>query len=622
MQTPSTSAGDIGLAGPAGRPTSVVVRFENTVALLAMAGIIILPLAEIVLRKWFSTGIPGAAPFAQHLTMWVGMLGAAIAARDGKLLSLATGEFLAHSRTADVAKFASAIVGAAVATVFAVGGVNLVNLDRVDGTEIAAGIPVWVADLVLPIAFGLIAARLMWRASENWLWRAVALVGPVFGFWLATHPEMLDGAAVWPWLAALVLAALIGAPIFVLLGGAAAILFMAQGSKPTVLLITAYQELTGSAGLATIPLFTLAGYLLAEGKSSERLLRLFRGLFGWLPGGIAVATVALCAFFTLLTGGSGVTILALGGLLLPALLKEGYRERFSIGLLTSGGSLGLLFPMSLPLILYAIIANQSMEDLFIGGMLPGILMLVMLSAYGVREAIRSGAARSPFVGREAVAALWNAKWEIGLPVVVMTVLLGGYATPVESAAVAALYAFIMQRFIHRDIASMRDVVKVTADSVGLVGGVLIILAVAVGLTNYMINAQIPDALIAWTTEHIESPLMFLLALNVFLLLVGCVMDVFSAIVVVVPLISGVAEAYQIDPIHLGIIFVANLELGYLTPPLGLNLLVASVRFDRPALEVMRAALPMLFILAIAVLLITYFPWLTLAPLQWFGRVPY
>jgi C4-dicarboxylate transporter DctM subunit len=601
---------------------SIAVRFENSIALIAMAGIIVIPLAEIVLRKWFATGIPGAAPFAQHLTMWVGMLGAAIAARDGKLLSLATGEFLAHSRTADVAKFLAALVGSAVATVFAVGGINLVNLDRVDGTEIAAGIPVWVADLVLPIAFGLIAARLLWRGASSWALRAVAMIGPVAGYWIATHPELLDGAAVWPWLAVLVFAALIGAPIFVLLGGSAAVLFMAQGSKPTVLLITAYQELTGSAGLATIPLFTLAGYLLAEGKSSERLLRLFRGLFGWLPGGIAVATVALCSFFTLLTGGSGVTILALGGLLLPALLKEGYGQRFSIGLLTSGGSLGLLFPMSLPLILYAIIANQSMEDLFIGGLLPGLLMLVMLSAYAVRHAIRSGAERSPFVAKEAGAALWNAKWEIGLPVVVMTALLGGYATPVEAAAVAALYAFIMQRYIHRDIPSMREVVKVTADSVGLVGGVLVILAVAVGLTNYMINAQIPDALIAWTTEHIESPLMFLLALNVFLLLVGCVMDVFSAIVVVVPLISGVAEAYQIDPIHLGIIFVANLELGYLTPPLGLNLLVASVRFERPALEVMRASLPMLAILTIAVLLITYFPWLTLAPLQWFGRVPY
>lgn len=584
-----------------------------------MAGIIVLPLSEIVLRKWFASGVPGSAPFAQHLTMWVGMLGAAIAARDGKLLSLATGEFLAHSRSAHLAKFLAAVVGAAVSAIFVVGGINLVKLDIAEATEIAAGIPVWWADLVLPAAFSLIALRLVWGASSSWPLRLAALIGPAAGYWLATHPELLDGRPVWPWMATLVVAALLGAPIFVLLGGSAAVLFMAQGSKPTVLLITAYQELTGSAGLATIPLFTLAGYLLAEGKSSERLLRLFRALFGWIPGGTAVATAALCAFFTLLTGGSGVTILALGGLLLPALLKEGYSHRFSVGMLTSAGSLGLLFPMSLPLILYSIIANLSMEDLFIGGLLPGTLMLAMLAAYGVREAIRCGAARQSFVGREAAAALWHAKWEIGLPVVVLTVLLGGFATPVESAAVAALYAFLMQRFVHRDLPSMKDVVRVTGDSVGLVGSVLVILAVAVGLTNYMINAQIPDALITWTTEHVKSPLAFLLALNIFLLIVGCLMDVFSAIVVVVPLISGVAAAYGIDPIHLGIIFVANLELGYLTPPLGLNLLVASVRFGRPALQVMRDALPMLFILLIAVLLITYVPWLTLAPLQWFGR---
>jgi C4-dicarboxylate transporter, DctM subunit len=241
--------------------------------------------------------------------------------------------------------------------------------------------------------------------------------------------------------------------------------------------------------------------------------------------------------------------------------------------------------------------------------------------YGIRQGIASGASRPAFARGEALAALWNAKWEIGLPVVVMTALLGGYATPVESAAVAALYAFIMQRFVHRDIPTMREVVRVTGDSVGLVGGVLVILAVAVGLTNYMVNAQVPDALIAWTTEHVESPLMFLLALNIFLLLVGCVMDVFSAIVIVVPLITGIAEFYGIDPVHLGIIFVANLELGYLTPPLGLNLLLASVRFEKPAVEVMRAALPMLVILAIAVLLITYFPALTLAPLKWLGRIP-
>jgi tripartite ATP-independent transporter DctM subunit len=598
-----------------------LVRLENALALVAMSGIVLIPLLEIVLRKFLATGIPGAAPFAQHLTMWVGLLGAAIAARDGKLLSLATGEFLAHSQTAHVARWLSSTAGAAVSAIFTVGAINLVELDLAEGLEIAAGIRVWMADLIMPAAFALITARLAWGASTSPLGRVAALAGPAAGIWLATHPELLDGASPWPLVSVLVVAAILGAPIFVLLGGAGAIFFMSQGSKPTVLLITAYQELTGSAGLAAIPLFTLAGYLLAEGRSSERLLRLFRALFGWLPGGTAVATATLCAFFTLLTGGSGVTILALGGLLLPAMVKDGYSERFSIGMLTSAGSLGLLFPLSLPLILYAIIANLSMEDLFIGGALPGLIMLAMLAAYGVREALQQGAHRAPFAIREALGALWEAKWEIGLPVVVMTALLGGYATPVESAAVAALYAFIMQRFVHRDLPTMGDVVRVSGDSVGLVGGVLIILAVAVGLTNYMINAQVPDALITWTTAHVSSPLMFLLALNVFLLVVGCLMDIFSAIVVVVPLITGVAEFYQVNPIHLGIIFVANLELGYLTPPLGLNLLVASVRFNRPALSVMRAALPMLFILTIGVLLITYVPWLTLAPLQWLGRLP-
>ena len=596
-----------------------VVRLENSVAMLATIGIIILPLGEIVLRKWFSTGIPGAAPFAQHLTMWVGMLGAAIAARDGKLLSLATGEFLPKGRVTDVARVIAATVSAAVATVFAVGGATLVGIDRIDGAEIAAGVPVWVADLVFPVAFTLIACRIVWHASLSWVGRAIASLGLVAGFWLAYHPGVIEGQAAWPWLAVVIGAAIIGAPIFVLLGGAGLVLFLVQGSKPTLLLITAYQELTGSAGLATIPLFTLAGFLLAEGKSSERLLRVFRAWVGWVPGGTAVACAGLCAFFTLLTGGSGVTILAVGGLLLPALLKDGYRERFSIGLLTASGSLGLLFPLSLPLILYAIIANVAMEDLFIGGLLPGTIMLSLVAAFGVREAIKAKAHRPPFVATEALAALWDAKWELGLPIVVMTVLLGGYGTPVESAAVAALYALIMQRFVHRDLATNRDVLRVSSDCVALVGGVLLILAVAVGLTNYMINAQVPDQLIEWTKTHVESPLAFLLALNVFLLLVGSVMDIFSAIVVVVPLITGVAAAYGVNPIHLGIIFVANLELGYLHPPVGLNLLLTSVRFKKPVLEVTWATLPFLGILALGVLLITYVPWLTLGILHWLGR---
>jgi tripartite ATP-independent transporter DctM subunit len=423
----------------------------------------------------------------------------------------------------------------------------------------------------------------------------------------------------WPWLTGILAAAILGAPIFAVIGGAALFLFLVQGSLPIVMLIKAYEQLTNET-LPSIPLFTLAGFLLAEGRAPERLLRLFRGFFGWMPGGTAVVTAALCAFFTTFTGGSGVTILALGGLLLPALLKEGYRERFSLGLITASGSLGLLLPPALPLMLYGIIATGiALEDLFIGGFLPGMLMIGLMAGLGIREGFVTKSRRVPFRVNEAAAAFWEAKWEVLMPVVVLVSLLGGYATPVESAALAALYALIVQRFIHRDLPSAREVVRVTGDCIALVGGVLIILAMAAGLTNYLIDAQVPDALVAWTQANIESKLVFLLVLNLFLIVVGCLMDIFSALVVIVPLIIPIAAVFGVHPVHLGIIFVANLELGYLTPPVGLNLFLSSYRFGKPVMEVARASLPMLAILAIGVLLITYVPWLTLGILQWMGR---
>jgi C4-dicarboxylate transporter, DctM subunit len=601
---------------------AIAIRAENLLATLALGGIMLLPLTEIALRKAFSTGIPGAGPFALNLTLWVGLLGAAIAAREGKLLTLATGEFLPKGRVKEFAHIVGALVGAAIATMFAVGGAALVSTERLAGDIIAVEVPVWISTLVFPFAFGLIALRLVWRASPSHAGRAIAALGIVAGYLLAANHQVLEGATLWPWLIGILIAGILGAPIFAMLGGIAMVAFFVDGSRPIVPLIKAYEELTSaSANLAAIPLFTLTGFFLAEGKSSERLLRALRALVGWAPGGTAVAAATLCAFFTLFTGGSGVTILALGGLLLPALLRDGYRERFSIGLLTASGSLGLLFPLSVPLILYAIVAQTvAIEDLFIGGLLPGLLMLGLIAALGVREAVKVKAQRPAFRWKEAGSAIWEAKWEMLLPVVVLVALLGGFATTSESAALAALYALIVQRFIHRDLASWRDVMRVASDCVALVGGVLVILAVAVGLTNYLVNAQVPMILIEWTQTHIEQRWLFLLCLNLFLLLVGTVMDIFSAVVVVVPLIIPLAQVYDINMVHLGVIFIANLELGYLHPPLGLNLLLASYRFKKPVLEVTWATLPMLGILAIGVLLITYVPWLTLGILQLMGRM--
>jgi tripartite ATP-independent transporter DctM subunit len=581
---------------------------EDVVALSAVLGIAILPLAEIALRRFFSTGIPGAAPFTAHLTLILGMMGAAIAAREGRLLALATATMLPEGRTRHAAQVGAAFTAALVTTILAFGGFRLLEVHRASGREIALGVPVWLADLAFPVAFGAIAVRLVWKSSTSPAGRLLAACGLAAGAWIASHPELLSGHAAWPWILVLCSAAVLGMPLYALIGGAAVILFLVQGDSPANAVIGSYDQLT-SSDLPAIPLFTLAGFLLAEGKASDRLLRLFRAWVGWAPGGTAVAAAVLCAFFTLLTGGSGVTILALGGLLLPALLADGYTERFSLGLLTAAGSLGLLFPPSLPLILYGVVAEVPLAALFAGGFLPGVVMLLALAALAVREGTRCDRPSQPFDSREALAATWGAKWELLLPVVIVGSLLGG-ATSVQSAAMAALFTLIVQCFVQRDLVALADLRRVVSHSISLVGGILIILAVAVGLTTYLIDAQVPGRLAEWTTANVESKWVFLLGLNVFLIVVGGLMDIFSAVIVVVPLILPIAAHFEINPVHLGVIFIANSELGYLTPPVGENLFVASYRFGKPILYLARAMLPMYVILFAGVLIITYVPWLT------------
>ena len=406
------------------------------------------------------------------------------------------------------------------------------------------------------------------------------------------------------------MAGIAGSPIFSVLGGIALLLFMAEDISVAAIPIEAYR-IVASPILPTVPLFTLAGYILAEGGASRRLVRLFRALLGWMPGGVAVAATCVCTFFTIFTGASGVTILALGGLLFPVLIKNGFKKRFSIGLLTSTGSLGLLFPPCLPVIFYGVISHTPIDKLFLAGFIPGMLLLIVISLFGVQQGLRSSIKPTPFNWREAGSALWESKWEVALPFVALFGIFGGFTTIVETSAIIVIYALITECFIYKDIRIKTDLIPAFIKTATLVGGILIILSVAMGLTNYMVDAQIPLRAADWVRANIECRIVFLLILNLFLLMIGCLMDIFSAIMVVVPLIIPMGEVFDIHPLHLGIIFLANLELGYLTPPVGLNLFLSSFRFERPIIMVYRDTIPFFLLLLIVVLLITYVPSLTL-----------
>jgi C4-dicarboxylate transporter DctM subunit len=409
---------------------------------------------------------------------------------------------------------------------------------------------------------------------------------------------------------ALLLLALLGAPLFVIFGSIAMLSFVAEGIDPSVIMVDLNRIATNPT-LTAIPLFTFAGFALAESKAPVRLVNLSRALFGMVPGGLGLVTLVTCALFTAFTGASGVTIIALGGLLFPMLMKEQYPERFSLGLVTTAGSLGLLFPPSLPLILYALVATISVDRLFMAGLIPGLLLVLVLSVYVIRKGITLNVPRHRFEWKVALAAIRDAAWEIPLPVLIIGGIYSGMFTATEAAAVTAFYVFVVEVFVYRDLSLKRDIARVMRDSMVLVGAILMIIGVAMGLTNYLVDQEVPVRLFEFTKEFISSPTMFLVVLNLFLILVGMMMDIFSAIIVVVPLIKPIAEAYGIDQVHLGIIFLTNLEIGYLTPPVGLNLFMSSLRFERPVFTVVRAVLPYMGILLLALLLITYVPQLSL-----------
>jgi C4-dicarboxylate transporter, DctM subunit len=410
----------------------------------------------------------------------------------------------------------------------------------------------------------------------------------------------------------IILLALLGVPLFAIIGLSALVSFYNAEIDSAAIFVELYR-VASNPTLIAIPLFTFAGFILAHGKTPERLTRISQSILRDAPGGIPMAILMACAFFTALTGASGVTIIALGGLLYPLLLKEKYGEKFSLGLVTSSGSLGLLFPPSLPLILYGLIAQVSIDKLFIAGIVPGLLMILIVSAYAISRSTRAAPTFNWF---EAKSALLDAAWELPLPFIVLGGIYGGIFTVTEAASVTVVYVILIEAFIYKDLDMFRDLPGLMKDSMVLVGTILIILGTSMGFTNYLVDEQIPMTILEAMREYIHDPLTFLIVLNIFLLIVGSMMDIFSAIIVVVPLIIPVAQSFDINMVHLGIIFLTNLEIGYSTPPVGINLFIASSRFNEPVFKLYKAVLPFLGLRLIGLILITYIPGISLFLLDW------
>jgi len=593
-------------------PSTPFQTFENFFSVAALSLMTLLPVIEMVSRQFRWPGIPGSAVVVQQLTLWIGMLGGMLASRSDRLLGLSSSSFLPESWR-DPAKVLSGTALAAVSTCLAWASYVFVTSERDSGSYLLPGLPKWVALSIMLIGFAVIGLRAVLHASSGWKGRAIAALGlfipALLGFVIP-----IGTAGVLPLsLTALLIVSVLGLPIFAVFGGLALLLFWNAGTPAASVPVEMYR-LVASPLLPSIPLFTLAGYFMVQGGATVRLLRVFTALFSWIPGGLAIATVAICTVFTF--AGSGLTILSLGGLLVPMLIKTRYPENFSMGLLTASGSLGLLFPTSIPAILYCVYSQTPMPRLFTGAILPELVMVGCVAAVGIYMGLKHGAVRDPFVVREAASAIWQAKWELMLPVIMVVGLFGGFGTLTEAAALTAFCAFVVEVFIYRDLKITRDYRQVFIECATIVGGILLIMGVALGFTNYLVYAEVPAKLIDWVQTNVQSKYLFLLLLNLALLLVGALMDIFAAILVVVPLLKPLALAYGIDPVQMGVIFIANLELGYLHPPVGINLFLSAYRFKKPMGTIIWATLPFLFILMGTVLLITYVPWLTTAPLHW------
>ena len=607
------------------RARQLFQNWDASVAALALMGMVLIPVIEVLLRPLQGSGIDNAPILVQHLGLLFSLTGAIYAERTGHLTSLgALWRDLQNPRLQKLARAWVFLGSTLICGVLAHASYELVMTEIEAQQTIAYGLPTWLFLCAMPLGFGILGLKFgqKWNDHVVFQWAGTVLV--LAASWQAS--QWLSSAGIPSlWLCFMLFIFLaLGGSVFLVLGGLSWILFSSEGIPMASLALSHYQ-ITVNPSLPALPLFTLAGLIFANTQAAVRLSQLFSSLFGSGQKGSVLAVACLCSCFTALTGGSGVTILALGGLLLPLLLKVGYPESKSIGLITSASSLGVLLAPSVPLIMYAIMARVPINTMFVAGLIPAALMVLSLLIFGgfLRKHSTSNHAgyTSQMATSEATVfvslkdAVWSSKWELVAPLIAIGTLISGIATPTEGAAITVAYALITQGYIHREL-KFSTLQLCLYQSAQIIGGILLIMGMALGLTNYLIDVGIPDMASDWVQGITTNPYVFLLALNVFLFFAGALMEIYAAIIVLVPLLLPLAISYGIDPIHFGIIFLANLEMGFLCPPAGMNIYFASAVFKKPLKEVIRSVLPALLAIFIGTVVLSWFPFFVMALPQW------
>jgi tripartite ATP-independent transporter DctM subunit len=609
------------------REQPLLWRIEEIVCGVILVLLTLIPLADALLRLVFRSRFPAGPVMTAHLLLTLGLLSGMITTRGGDHLSIGLIHYLKDEKIRRFFSAAGALVSVFFAIIFGWCSVSFIRVGLYP-MQMVGFIPDQVFALVMPLGYTVMAVRLCRQAlsfgANRPLCGAALALGticslpaivkfiwglnlPDFAWTLSDFFILAADRLRLPAMGALVIAALMGTPLFVIIGGIAMLLLQGNGGEIDIVASQIYTSLTQN-NLIAIPLFTLAGFILSGSRAGERLVEAFKGFFGWIPGGMIAVTVILCAFFTSFTGASGVTILAMGGILMTVL--KDYPERFSIGLLTASGSIGLLFPPSLPILLVGSATRTNTAHLFLGGILPGLALVAAMVVFGVVVSARAGIPATPFSLKRALRGFRGSFLELLLPLFLVIAYFTGLLSLVEMGAAAVAYVFVVEVLVHREL-SLRDIRAVFARAIPIIGGILSILALAQALSYYIVDSRIPEYFAGWMRNTISSKWVFLLILNLALLVTGCLIDIFSAIMIILPLISPLGEAYGISPVHLGIIFLINMETGYLTPPVGLNLFLASYRFERPFTTISRNVFPFLLIQLAVVFIVTYVPQLSL-----------